>query len=84
MHVHRYPPSVVADADRSVLQHLHIDLAGKARLRLVHGVVHDFVHQVVEALGAGAADVHAGALADRVEAVQDLGGGGRQRRRGYE
>jgi hypothetical protein len=45
--------------------------------RLVDRVVDDFVDEVVEATLAGRADVHAGPLADRFEALEnrDVGGG---------
>src|SRR5437868_6579202 len=40
--------------------------------RLVDGVVHDLVHEVVQALGADPADVHVRALADSLQPFQDL------------
>ena len=43
---------------------------------LVDGVVDDFVDEVVEAALVGAADVHAGATADGLEAFEDLDIGG--------
>ena len=51
------------------------DLVGEAGQRLVDGVVDDLVDHVVQA-GAvvGVADVHAGALAHRVQALQHLDG----------
>ena len=39
--------------------------------RLVDGVVDHLVDEVVEAARAGRADVHAGSLADRLEALED-------------
>ena len=39
---------------------------------LVDGVVDDLPDEVVEAARAGGADVHAGALADGLEALEDL------------
>ena len=47
------------------------DPLGMAGDRLVHGVVHDLVDEVVQPAGAGRADVHAGALADGLEALED-------------
>ena len=47
------------------------DLLGVAGDRLVDGVVHDLVDEVMEAAGAGRADVHARALADGLEALED-------------
>ena len=43
---------------------------GVAGQRLVDGVVDDLPDQVVQAALAGRADVHAGALADRLEALE--------------
>jgi hypothetical protein len=44
--------------------------------RLVDGVVDDLVDEVVEAALTGRADVHAGALAHRLEAFEHLDGVG--------
>jgi hypothetical protein len=51
------------------------DLVAEAGQRLVDGVVHHLEHHVMQA-GAigGVADVHARALAHRLEALQDLDG----------
>ena len=49
------------------------DLAGETGERFVDGVVDDFVDHVMQARAViGVADVHAGALAHRVETPQDL------------
>ena len=50
-----------------------VDAIAEAGERLVDGVVDDLVHHVVQA-GAviGVADVHAGALAHRLQALEDL------------
>ena len=44
--------------------------------RLVHGVVEQLGDEVVQGAAVGAADIHAGAAADRLEAFEhlDLGG----------
>src|SRR4051794_41948371 len=42
------------------------------RHRLIDRVVDDLVDEVMEASNAGGADVHAGPLADRLEAFEDL------------
>ncbi len=64
---------VVEHRHRTVGVEGHPHLVGVARQRLVNAVVDDLVDHVVEA-GAvvGVADVHAGALAHGVEALQDL------------
>ena len=52
----------------AVLVERDVDLGRVAVHRLVDGVVDDLPDEVVQAGGADAADVHAGALADRVRA----------------
>ena len=54
----------------------HDDPVAVARQRLVDRVVHDLPDQVVQASLAGRADVHARALADRLEPLEDLDRGG--------
>jgi hypothetical protein len=48
-----------------------LDLVGLAGERLVDRVVDDLVDQMVEPARTGGADVHAGTLADGLEALQD-------------
>ena len=58
------------------------DQVGKACCGLIDGIVDQLPHQMVKALGAGAADVHAWAFADSLKAFEQLnalcvvGGGG--------
>src|SRR5690606_3513331 len=56
----------------AVGQQRDVDAGGVAGHRLVDRVVHHLPHAVVQAGGAGAADVHAGPLADRLQALEDL------------
>ena len=68
--------AVVLDPDAAVgleRQHDPVAVAGQ---RLVDRVVDDLPDQVVEAALTGGADVHARALADRLEALEDLDRGG--------
>ena len=62
---------VVDDRDRVVGVDRDGDLGAEAGERLVDGVVDDLVDEVVQAHHAGRADVHARALADRLEAFED-------------
>ena len=64
--------AVVLDADAAVVLQGHRDAGGVAGQRLVDGVVDDLPHEVVQAALAGGADVHAGALADGLEPLEDL------------
>ena len=70
--VDRDAAAVVDDPDPAVGQQGHLDPVAVAGQRLVDGVVDDLVDQVVQAALAGRADVHAGALADRLETLEDL------------
>ncbi len=55
---------------------LDLDAVGVAGDRLVHGVVEHLRHQVVQGALVGAADVHARALADRLQPFEHLDVGG--------
>ena len=68
----RNAASVVRDRHRIVRVDRHFDVVAEARERLIHRVVHDLVHEVVQASRGRRADVHAGALPDRLQAFQDL------------
>jgi hypothetical protein len=77
--------AVVDDRDRVVGVDRDVDAVAVARERLVDGVVHDLVDQVVQATDTGRADVHARALAHGLETLQDgdvLGVVARARRAG--
>jgi hypothetical protein len=49
-----------------------VDLGAVPGEGLVHGVVDHLVHEVMQTLGARRSDVHAGALAYRLEAFEYL------------
>ena len=69
--VDRDAAAVVDDADAAVGQQRDLDVVAVAGQRLVDRVVDDLVDQVVQAALTGRADVHAGALADRLETLED-------------
>jgi hypothetical protein len=75
--------AVVADGDGMVFVKLHLDAAGMARHRLIHGVVEHLGHQMVQRAVIGAADIHAGAFADGLQPLQHLDGGGVVALRGF-
>jgi len=65
-------PAVVLDPHAAVgLQH-DDDAVGVARHRLVHRVVDDLRHQMVQAALTGRPDVHARALTNRLETFEYL------------
>ena len=64
--------AVVADRHRAVGVQDDLDRIALAGQRLVDRVVHRLVHEVMQAVRAGVADVHGGALADRLQTLEDL------------
>ena len=67
------PRPLSSTVHRAVGVERHRHLGRMAGERLVDGVVDDLVHHVVQARAVvGVADIHAGALAHRVEALEDL------------
>jgi hypothetical protein len=68
---HRDAAAVVDDRDGVVRVDGHRDGVAVAGQRLVDRVVHHLVDQVVQAADARRADVHAGTLADGLEALED-------------
>jgi hypothetical protein len=69
--VDRDPAAVVGHGDGGVRVDDHRDGVAVTGQRLVDGVVDDLVDEVVQAAHAGRADVHARALADGLEALED-------------
>src|SRR5690606_35268256 len=64
--------AVVGNRHRAVAVQRHLDDVAVTRQRLVDGVVDDLVDHMVQARAVvGVADVHAGALAHRVEPAQN-------------
>ena len=72
MRIDRDAAAVVGDADEAVGVELDLDEGGVAGQRLVHGVVDHLGEQVMQRLLVGAADIHAGAAAHRLEPLQHL------------
>ena len=70
VHVGGDAAPVVLDPDRAVLHQGDVDGVGVAGQGLVDRVVDDLPDQVVQAALAGGADVHAGALAHRLEPLE--------------
>ena len=70
--IDRDATTVVFDPATAIGEQGDDDAVGEAGHRLVDGVVDDLPDEVMEAGQAGRADVHARALAHRVEALEDL------------
>ena len=72
MRIDRDAAAIVGDRDKAVRLHLDVDPARVAGERFVHRVVDHFGEQMMQRLDVGAADIHAGAAADRLEPFQHL------------
>jgi len=73
VHVDRHAAAVVGDGHRrAVVVQRDVDRRGVAVHGLVDRVVEDLPDEVVQAGRSDAADVHAGAFADGLEAFEDL------------
>jgi hypothetical protein len=77
MRVDRNAAAVVDHRDVTVGRELHLDPVGMAVDRLVHRVVDDLGEQMVQRLLVGAADIHAGPAAHRLQSLQHLDVAGR-------
>ena len=72
MRVDRDAAAVVEDGQAVARLQRDLDAAGVAGDGLVHRIVDDLGGEVVERAGVGAADVHARAAADGLQAFEDL------------
>ena len=72
MRIDRNAAAIVDDGQEAVRLELDLDPIGMTGERLVHGIVDDFGEQMMQRLLVGAADIHAGAAADRLEPFQHL------------
>jgi hypothetical protein len=70
--IDRDAAAVVGDGDETVGFHLDVDPVGMSGERLVHRIVDHLGEQVMERLLVGAADIHAGPPAHRLEPFQHL------------
>jgi hypothetical protein len=66
--IDRDTAAVVADRERAVAIETDLDPAGMARDRLVHGVVEQLGREMMQGALVGAADEHARAPSDRLQA----------------
>jgi hypothetical protein len=72
MSIDRDPATIVSHGDPVAGAELDLDAGGMASNRLVHSVVEDFGGEVVEPALVGAADIHSGATADRLQPFEDF------------
>src|SRR5277367_2859332 len=74
VHVHGDAAAVVDYGDAVVFVHGDVDLIAESGHGFVHGIVHDFPDQVMQAHFAGGADVHRGTFADGFDAAENFDG----------
>ena len=72
LNVNRNTPAIVGDSDGVARVDGDGDIGAVAGQGLVDGVVHNLIHQVVQAGLRGGADIHARAFAHRLQSLQDL------------
>ena len=72
MRIDRNAAAIVGDGEIAVGLELDLDEGRVAGDRLVHGIVEHFGEEVVQAGLVGAADIHAGAPAHRLQPLQHL------------
>ncbi len=72
MRIDRNAAAVVGDGQKAVGAEFDFDEGRMSRQRLVHRVVDHFGEQMVQRLFVGAADIHAGPAAHRLEAFEHL------------
>ena len=70
--VERHATAIVTDGQGVIGVQLNLNPVGVTRDRLVHGVVEDLGHQVMQRALVRAADIHAGSLAHRLQPLQHL------------
>ncbi len=72
MHAGRNAAAVIHDRDTAVDVDRHLDRLTESRHVFVDTVVDDFIDEVMEAVDAGAADVHRRALPHGIETFEDF------------
>ena len=70
--INRDTAPVVTDHDGVIREQFHLDAGGMTSHRLIHGVVEHLGHKVMQSALIRAADIHAGALAHRLQAFENL------------
>ena len=68
----RHAAAIVADRQPVARFQMHLDPVGMAGHRLIHRIVEDLGREMVQRPLVGAADIHAGAVAHRLQPFKDL------------
>ena len=72
MNADRHAAAVVRYTDDIALLDDDVDLIRKASQCLIDSIIDDFPYQMVESSAAGASDIHAWTLPDRLQSFQHL------------
>ena len=72
LNIHGNTTAVIGDGDGVTLVDGHGNVRAVAGQRLVDGVVHDLIYQVVQTAGAGGADIHTRPLPHSLQPLQYL------------
>ena len=71
VHVHGNTTAIVRHSTGSVLLQIYTDFRTEARQMFVHGIVHNLIDQMVQALAGHAANIHAGPFTYRLQSFQN-------------
>ncbi len=74
--INRNAASVIADGQKAFGVQIDFNEIGMACNGFVHRVIDDFREEVVQGFFVGAADIHAGAQANRFQPFENANGGG--------
>ena len=72
LHVHGNTAAVIRHGDNITGLDDHVDFRAVACQRLVNGVVHDFVHQMMQTGAGRGADIHTRTFPDGLQSLQHL------------
>ncbi len=75
VHAHGNTPAIITDAYGTVRVNGYPDAFTEARHRFIDGIIDNFPNQMMQATRGCITDIHARALADRVQSLQRLYGG---------
>ena len=64
--------AVIADGNASVLMKRHLDMRAYARHRLVYGVIHNFINEMMKSPLGGTSYIHSRTFADRLQSFKHL------------
>ncbi len=72
LNVHRDTAAIIRHGNDITVMDGNGDLGAVACQRLINGVVHDLIDQMVQSAGGGGADIHTRTFPDRLQALQNL------------